>query len=406
VDSTITAGGSPESSRSISWPEPDADGRDSLLLKAERVTVQSAVVTNTFYRRPLPDNAIPFSSIEGRRLFSEALASGGLDGYFRLAEQFHTQAEPTFCGLGSLVMALNALAIDPGRLWKGPWRWFGEELLDCCVPLEVVRTRGLDLDELACLARCNGADVALNRGDSSTLETWRSALAVGARGDAVILASYDRGALGQSGTGHFSPLGGYHREGDLVLILDVARFKYPPHWVSAERLWEAMRTVDPSTGKSRGWLTLRARVRGVGLGFSVRCDGESWRGLFDHIARAVAELEASSDLEAIIRALTPLAAHLEVKMPGAVAHHDALELARNAIRGLPAYSRVSAITGPEQAEVVTILLLASDALLTSEQRALVDAVIADVETESVLAAELQNVRSQLSALWEHQTDAA
>ena len=93
-------------------------------------------------------------------------------------------------------------------------------------------------------------------------------------------------------------------------------------------------------------------------------------------------------------------------MPGAVAHHDALELARNAIRELPAYSRVSAITGPELAEVVTILLLTSDALLTSEQRALVDAVIADVETESVLAAELQNVRSQLTALWEHQTDAA
>ncbi|MBK6520046.1 MAG: hypothetical protein IPG04_39430 [Polyangiaceae bacterium] len=82
------------------------------------------MVTQTFYRRPLPDSAIPFSSAEGRRLFAEALATGGLDGYFALAEQFHTQAEPTFCGLGSLVMALNALAIDPGRLWKGPWRWW------------------------------------------------------------------------------------------------------------------------------------------------------------------------------------------------------------------------------------------------------------------------------------------
>ena len=54
------------------------------------------------------------------------------------------------------------------------------------------------------------------------------------------------------------------------LILDVARFKYPPHWVSAERLWEAMSAVDPSTGKSRGWLTLRARSRGAGVGFSIR----------------------------------------------------------------------------------------------------------------------------------------
>jgi hypothetical protein len=37
-------------------------------------------------------------------------------------------------------MVLNALAIDPQRIWKGPWRWFSEELLDCCSPLEVLPT--------------------------------------------------------------------------------------------------------------------------------------------------------------------------------------------------------------------------------------------------------------------------
>jgi Phytochelatin synthase len=52
-------------------------------------------------------------------VFAEALALGGLAGYFPLAEQFHTQSDPAFCGLGSLVVALNGLAIDPGRLWKG-----------------------------------------------------------------------------------------------------------------------------------------------------------------------------------------------------------------------------------------------------------------------------------------------
>jgi len=52
----------------------------------------------------------------------------------------------------------------------------------------------------------------------------------------VLIASYDRASLGQTGNGHFSPIGGYHMERDLVLVLDVARFKYPPHWVSAERL--------------------------------------------------------------------------------------------------------------------------------------------------------------------------
>jgi len=131
---------------------------------------------HTLYRRPLPPDTIAFSSAEGRQLFAEALARGGLEGYFPLAEQFHTQSDPAFCGLGSLVVALNALAIDPGRLWKGPWRWFAEDLLDCCVPLAQVRERGLDLDELSCLARCNGAAVELVRASAEPVNLANATL--------------------------------------------------------------------------------------------------------------------------------------------------------------------------------------------------------------------------------------
>ena len=52
------------------------------------------------------------------------------------------KAEPAYCGLGSLVVVLNALRIDPGREWKGPWRWFHEELLDCCKDLDTVKKEG------------------------------------------------------------------------------------------------------------------------------------------------------------------------------------------------------------------------------------------------------------------------
>lgn len=56
----------------------------------------------------------------------------------------------------------------------------------------------------------------------------------------------------QTGTGHFSPIGGYHAGRDMALILDVARFKYPPHWVPLKLLWEAMDTVDDASGFRRG----------------------------------------------------------------------------------------------------------------------------------------------------------
>lgn len=45
-------------------------------------------------------------------------------------------------------MVLNSLAIDPKRAWKGPWRWFHEQMLDCCQPLSQVLQTGIDLDQV------------------------------------------------------------------------------------------------------------------------------------------------------------------------------------------------------------------------------------------------------------------
>jgi len=356
-------------------------------------------MVETLYRRPLPPEAIAFSSPEGRRLFAEALASGGLDGYFPLAEQFHTQSEPAFCGLGSLVVALNALAIDPGRLWKGPWRWFAEDLLDCCVSLDEIRRRGLDLDELTCLARCNGAEVELHRADTGDLALWRSTLVAAARGDFVIIASYDRGAIDQTGTGHFSPIGGYHAAGDLALVLDVARFKYPPHWIAADRLWRAMQTLDPATGRARGWMALRRRDLGVALGFSLSCKGDDLQGLAHRLAAVIDELGPIADLDALARAVAPLASHLVVRAPSSTAHQDALATARSAVRKLAAFPRVIEAVGAEQAEAVTMLLLAIADRLAPARRDELVTLIAEASHDDPLAAELGNLRAQLGALW-------
>lgn len=36
-------------------------------------------------------------------------------------------------------MVLNALEVDPEKVWKAPWRFYHESMLDCCVPLENIR---------------------------------------------------------------------------------------------------------------------------------------------------------------------------------------------------------------------------------------------------------------------------
>lgn len=161
-------------------------------------------------------------------------------------------------------MTLNALNIDPGRVWKGIWRWYHEGMLDCCVPLDVVQEKGISLDTFACLARCNGAAATVSRAVpldappdtyAAGLSAFRAALraAVRNRAGAFLVASYSRKSLGQTGDGHFSPLAGYHEGTDQVLVLDVARFKYPPHWIQVETLYQAMQKADPDTGRPRGY---------------------------------------------------------------------------------------------------------------------------------------------------------
>jgi len=208
--------------------------------------------------RPLPAALAALDSVDGRAMFQRALLAGTLEGYFKLAQQFHTQADPAFCGLGSLVSALNALGIDPGRVWKGSWRWFSEELLDCCKSLEEVRRSGITLDEAVCLARCSNADVTMQRAADVNVATFRSDLlaASTASDGPVLIANYSRSAVGQTGGGHFSPLGGFDAATDQALVLDTARFKYPPHWMPVELLFAAMEERDGDTGETRGWMLL------------------------------------------------------------------------------------------------------------------------------------------------------
>lgn len=214
----------------------------------------------SIYRRPLPDTVIAFNSEDGRKLFGEALAQGGLEGsYWSLSENFNTQMEPASCGPGTLAMVLNSLAIDPERKWKGVWRWFTEELLvECCFDHNQLETSGTTLTELAGCARCNGANVELNLTSDagSSLESFREQLqhCTMQNSGKRLVVSFDRAALGQTGTGHFSSIGAYHPEEDKVLVMEVARFKYFPFWCSTEVMWEAMNSVDTQTGAARGFM--------------------------------------------------------------------------------------------------------------------------------------------------------
>lgn len=218
----------------------------------------------SFYRRPLPDTCVAFSSKQGRFLLAQALQENSLKSYFPLAENFITQSEPAFCGLGSLAMCFNALGMDPGRNWKGVWRWYDEAMLECCTSLNSYQDDGMSFDDYGDLSRCNGCNTLQWRADESNLEHFRSIVQQVTQEDSssadqtlrLLTISYQRRILNQTGDGHFSPVGAYVPSEDMVLVMDVARFKYPPHWVPLELLWEAMLSINEWNGRSRGYFLL------------------------------------------------------------------------------------------------------------------------------------------------------
>jgi phytochelatin synthase len=369
----------------------------------------------SIHRRPLPEALIPFSSEAGRALFREALESGHLETFFPLIEQFHTQSDPAFCGLGSLVMVLNALGVDPGRTWRGPWRWFSEELLDCCTPLAKVRDSGVTLDEVACLARCNGAEVEVGTSAHRSLADFRASVELMARStQRMLIASYSRRALGQTGEGHFSPIGGYHPTRDMLLVLDVARFKYPPHWVELPVMFDAMRGLDPVTGRPRGWLALRRRHHTSAIArFLVCLDGIETRALVERALALQSEafretppesLDAVLQITARTLEASGLVERVRLRAPEASEHRALFDELVGLVEGLPLYRRAADLLGTARAGRTTLWWLAAPARASSELPSFVAAELAPwIDLRHLplrLVPEVELVRDQLAFLLE------
>ncbi|KEF42411.1 MAG: glutathione gamma-glutamylcysteinyltransferase [Cyanobium sp. CACIAM 14] len=206
--------------------------------------------------------AIPLTDPAGMELL---VGSRERADYGPLAEQFLTQANLAYCGVASAVMVLNSLGVPaPAVAGYGPYRfWTQENVFEATagagIPRpEVVRRQGMTLDELAALLAGHGLTVETIHGDAISLEAFRGLLrrSLAEPGDRL-LVNYDRRSLGQAGGGHISPLAAYHAPSDRVLILDVARYRYPSLWVPAASLWQAMRTIDTTSGRARGLVRVR-----------------------------------------------------------------------------------------------------------------------------------------------------
>ncbi|VDO00339.1 unnamed protein product [Rodentolepis nana] len=72
----------------------------------------------------------------------------------------------------------------------------------------------------------------------------------------ILVVAYDRKAVNQTGSGHYTLVGGYHPKRDLILVLDTAAFKYPMHWAPLTSIYNGICSLDKITGRPRGYMLI------------------------------------------------------------------------------------------------------------------------------------------------------
>ena len=239
--------------------------------KVTRISLQAFILglclaSGGLRAQPLPivPNLIQFNSAEGEELLIESQAR---EDYFPLSIQFVTQDNLAYCGVASMVMVLNALAVPaPVAPQYRTYHFFTQENLfdnpqtQQVMSAEAVARGGMTLEQLGELLETYPIEATVYHADGVTLDEFRSLVVKNLQEPGnFVLVNYLRSAIGQQGGGHISPIAAYHQKSDRFLLLDVSRYKYPPVWVKVGELWKAMATVDPASGKDRGFVLVGPR---------------------------------------------------------------------------------------------------------------------------------------------------
>jgi hypothetical protein len=165
-------------------------------------------------------------------------------------------------------MVLNAMGAEaPSTPEYQPYKYFTQDNVlnaetDAILPRDALARQGTTLDQLGALVAYHGLSGEVHHAGDETLDAFRAhAREALSAPHHYVIANYLRRALGQQIGGHISPLAAYDEKQDRFLILDVARYKYPPVWVSSADLYAAMNTPDAvNGGKARGYVLVSKRT--------------------------------------------------------------------------------------------------------------------------------------------------
>lgn len=197
-----------------------------------------------------------WDSAEGKTLRARMPADAD---YWQLAPTFAMQVTQSYCSVASAITVLNAMPIQkPVDPAYAPYAYFTQsnfftpEVIKIISP-QTVLAIGMTREQMAETLARQGVSTISIAGDTLNEDGLRTLLkkALGDDGR-FVLANYFRANMGQVGGGHWSVLAAYDAQSDSVLILDVAKYKYTPVWVSISTLQQAIATIDMTSNKARG----------------------------------------------------------------------------------------------------------------------------------------------------------
>ena len=233
-----------------------------------------------------PPVAVHWASLNGRQ---RLLRSKHNNDYFELSSHFQPQLNPLYCGVASSVIVLNSLRLSKGTvpsqanievtvpkaIGGGTLTYPSYSQLtllgmktDMIKDRDVIELKakseehqydpGLTLKQLKGVLESYDATVTIHHAESYTdkyIDEFRNTLKnILSDKDHYIIANINGRVYGAATEGHISPLAAYDEISDSILILDVAGYLNPWHWVPVRDLYAAMNTLDGD--EYRGYLVI------------------------------------------------------------------------------------------------------------------------------------------------------
>eukprot|EP00434_Breviolum_minutum_P024982 symbB.v1.2.022069.t1/scaffold1943.1/size95470/3 len=182
--------------------------------------------------------------------------------FWQLMPHFQTEL-PGQCGPTTAIMVLNALKAQGlpaavssmysshfGNYSEEYHYWDSENLYSA--DHDTTPWKG-SLEQVAAFFTCHGAETKPVEANASSLTEFRSMIKKAFSEEQLrfVTINFNRQTLHQRGVGHHSPIGAYDAMTDRVLVLDVARYKYPPWWAALPDVFAAMQSYVPGFFSTR-----------------------------------------------------------------------------------------------------------------------------------------------------------